>query len=815
MLILFRRILLLALLFITRNLDARLFHDDLVDPIWYSHPAEEWEEALPIGNGRLAAMVFGGIEKDQIQFNEESLWSGKPQDSDNPKALEALPKIRQLLFSGNYQEAQKLTFENLLCKGLGSHRGNSAEGDFGCYQTFGNIILTFPTCGKVENYRRELDLNQAIVRVTYSIENVHYTREYFVSAPDQVAVIRLSCDKPGRISLNAELNRSENASTNPEDNHSLIMNGQLSPPKGVRFSAKLHGRVKNGKCFTDANKLIIENADNVTLLLGAGTDYKGKQPLVIEQIDMASKKSFSQLKEDHISEYSHYFKRAVLNLDGPDFKTIPTNQRLQALQKGVIDPKLCEQFFHFGRYLLISSSRPGCLPANLQGKWAHLIQTPWNCDYHTNINLQMNYWAAEVANLAECHTPLFDFINTLQHPGSRTARIHYDAKGWVVHHITNLWGFTSPAEGAKWGLFPAGSGWLCQHLWEHYAFSQNIAFLEYAYPIMKGAAQFYLDFLIEEPNHNWLVTCPSSSPENRFYAPDGQKYSICIGPSIDSQIIWDLFTHTSQAAKILNTDSEFAVLLDKTLLKLPPPQIGKYGQLQEWLEDFEEPEPGHRHISHLFALYPGNQISTAHTPDLTKSARKTLERRLEFGGGHTGWSQAWIINCWARLKDSEKAHEHLNALLSQSTLPNLFDSHPPFKQYKKPLFQIDGNFGGTAGIAEMLLQSHDNEIHLLPALPLAWATGQYKGLRARGNVEVDVSWENGHILKAILRPAKTGTCLIRFPTGSCLISINPDTNFQYLSKNLIKIEMEGEKEYLFLFDSFKNWWSSLSMDHED
>lgn len=755
-----------------------------VDPIWYAHPATEWEEALPIGNGRLAAMVYGKVEKDCIQFNEESLWSGRPQDSDNPKALNALENIRQLLFKGNYQEAQKLTFESLLCQGPGSLRGKSAAADFGCYQTFGDLILTFPNDTNVQNYRRELDLNNAVARVSYSIDDANYTREYFVSAPDQVIVVLLSCDKPGKISLQATLSRQEKAVTSAEEPNSLIMNGQLSAPDGMKFCAKLHATAQNGKSFTQDNALIIDNADQVILLLDAETDFKQKpyEQIIQERITAAAKKSFAQIKNAHVADYDSFFQRVEFHLDGPEFKHLPTDLRLQAIKDGIEDSKLLEQYFHYGRYLLISSSRPGCLPANLQGKWAHLIQTPWNCDYHTNINLQMNYWPAEVCNLSDCHKPLFEFIESLQAPGARTAKIHYDAQGWVVHHITNLWGFTSPAEDARWGLFPAGSGWLCQHLWEHYAFNQDKEFLKYAYPIMKESAQFYLDFLIEEPKNNWLVTCPSSSPENRFYAPDGEKYSICIGPSMDTQIIWDLFTHTRQAAKILKQDREFSKLLDHALAKLAPPQIGKHGQLQEWLEDFDEPEPGHRHISHLFALYPGCQISVVKTPELARAAQKTLERRLQHGGGHTGWSQAWIINFWARLYDAEKAHEHLNALLAKSTLANLFDSHPPFKPHTKPLFQIDGNFGATAGIAEMLLQSHEGEIHLLPALPKAWSKGSYKGLKARGNVEVDVSWNNGKILNATFRPARSGIYVIHFA----------DDTFD--------LAMEENQEYLIIFN---------------
>lgn len=776
----------------------------LMSPMWYSQPAEEWEEALPIGNGRLAAMVFGRVGEERVQFNEESLWSGTPQDADNPKALEILPRIRQLLFEDNYQEAQSLTYANLLCKGDGERGGKAANGDFGCYQTFGDLFLTFPSENEIQNYRRELDLNTAIVRVSYSIGEANYTREYFVSAPDQVCVVHLSCDQPGKISFHARLSREEKASVTYEGADSLVMRGQLSPASGVKFIAKLHGSAQNGDMRTTDEELIVDQADSAVLVLAAGTNYKGKlhEEIVNAQILAAASKTIDQLKDAHRSDYQAYFQRASLDLDGPSFEAIPTDQRLQAVKGGALDPKLLAQYFQFGRYLLISSSRPGSLPANLQGKWAHLIQTPWNCDYHTNINLQMNYWAAEVANLADCHKPLFDFISSLQVPGGRTAKTHYNARGWVVHHVTNLWGFTSPAENPKWGLFPAAGGWLCQHLWDHYAFGQDRAFLESAYSIMKGSAEFYLDLLVEEPKHHWLVTCPSSSPENIFFAPDGQKYGICIGPSMDMEIIWDLFTHTSEAARILARDPEFAAQLDGARARLAPLQIGKHGQLQEWLEDFEEAEPGHRHISHLFALYPGHQISGSNTPELAQAARRTLERRLAHGGGHTGWSQAWLINFWARLKEAEKAHEFLNMLLSKSTYPNFFDSHPPFRPHVRPLFQIDGNFGATAGIAEMLLQSYEGEIDLLPALPSAWPKGEYRGFRARGNVEVDVSWEKGRIREARLRPFNTGDCVVRFPEGSHLLCTKSLGVFSPISDNVIRIHVQAGKEYILRFDDF-------------
>lgn len=775
--------------------------DHAIAPIWYSQPAEIWEEALPIGNGRIAAMVFGKTHEERLQFNEESLWSGQAQDGDNPNALVALPQIRQLLAQGNYQEAEKQTYENLLCKGPGSLSGKGAEGDFGCYQTFGDLFLTFPNHENVQNYHRELDLNHAIVRISYSIDGANYLREYFVSAPHQVCVVHLSCDKPGKINFKAKISRPERASIHQESTNKLVMEGQLYPENGMKFMAKLQVNAQNGLTKIENNVLTVENANSAVLLLAAGTDFKGELPetFIDKQIEGASKETISKIRQDHICDYQTYFQRVALNLDGPNLEGLPTNKRLQAVQKGAVDPKLLAQYFQFGRYLLISSSRPGCLPANLQGKWAHLIQTPWNCDYHTNINLQMNYWPAEVTNLADCHEPLLDFIANLQIPGSRTAKIHYGAKGWVTHHITNVWGFTSPAEDARWGLFPSAAGWLCQHLWEHYAFSQNSAFLKQAYAIMKGSAQFYIDFLVEEPAHKWLVTSPSSSPENRFYGPDGQKYSICVGPSMDQQIIWDLFHNTSKAAKILNIDLEFADLLDKARARLAPPQVGKYGQLQEWLEDFDEPEPGHRHISHLFALYPGQQISRNSTPELVQAARKTLERRLENGGGYTGWSLAWIINFWARLEDAQKAHEHLNALLAKSTLPNFFDNHPPFPPHKNPLFQIDGNLGATAGIAEMLLQSREAEIYLLPALPLEWSKGSYKGLRARGNLEVDVSWENGKITTACLRPLTSGEYNIHFPIGSTLLYNALESHIQAISPQVISIDLQAGREYVLNF----------------
>ena len=759
--------------------------------LWYRQPAAKWTEALPVGNGRIGSMVFGGINRERLQLNEDTLWGGGPYDPVNTNGLAALPEVRQLVFDGKYRDAGRLIAQKV----LSFPHWPASEMP---YETAGNLMLTLPEAASVENYRRDLNLDAAVAGVEYTVNGTRFTRQVYASPVDQVIVVRLTADKKGAINFTANYQTPQRATIETESGNTLVVSGVNATVAGIKGALKFQVRARvladGGSVTATSNSVSVTHADSATILIALATSYKSfdnvtgdPEKIVKGQIAAAARKNFDKLLAAHVKEHQRLFHRVSLDLGKSDAVQSPTDERIRDFHNGN-DPQFATLYFQFGRYLLISCSRPGGQPANLQGLWNESMNPPWSSKYTININTEMNYWPAEEGNLGECVEPLIAMVKDLSVTGARTARELYGAHGWVAHHNTDLWRATGPVDLADSGMWPSGGAWLCDHLWDHYEYSPDKAYLKQIYPIMRGAAQFFLDTLVEDPTNHWLVTNPSVSPENNHQGGS----AVSAGPTMDLEILRDLFANTIKAAEILGVDADFQKKVAATRDRLAPLQIGSEGQLQEWLQDWDY-QPGvdihHRHVSHLYGLYPSWQINVFDTPKLAAAAKYSLEVR---GDESTGWATAWRINLWNRLHDGNHAYRILEFLLSPGrTAPDMFDLHPPF--------QIDGNFGGAAGIEGMLLQSRPSgaegaaqkfEIEVLPALPSAWPNGSVTGLRTRGGFEVEIAWAGGKLTGAKIKSVGGRTVVVRYGDRITEIKLKPsdtvflDSTLQNAAKSL-------------------------------
>lgn len=738
-------------MFVTLQMQAQEYK------LWYDEPAQVWTEALPLGNGRMGAMVFGVPGVEHIQLNEETIWAGRPNNNANPNALEYVPKVRDLVFQGKYLEAQTLATEKVMAK------TNSGMP----YQSFGDLYIAFPGHNNYSNYYRELSLDSARTVVTYTAGGVNYKRETFTSFPDQVVIVRLTADKPGSITCNAYFNTPHQDVFIENNDTDVTLDGVSSWHEGlkgkVEFQGRLRSNIKGGIKKVKDGIISIENADEAIIYVSIGTNFNNYKDITgnakersLNYIDKATKRDYATARKMHVDFYKGYMDRVKLDLGKDKYANVTTDERVESFAK-TKDDYLVATYFNFGRYLLISSSQPGGQPANLQGIWNDKLFPSWDSKYTCNINLEMNYWPAEVANLTELAQPLLQLIREVSESGRESARIMYGADGWVLHHNTDIWRVTGAIDKAPSGMWPLGGAWLCRHIWERYLFTGNVNFLRENYDILKGAATFLDNIMVKDPETGWLIVCPSNSPENVHSGSD-YKATTAGGCTIDNQLVFDLWNQVIASSSILNVDKEFAQHIANRLNQLPPMQVGRWGQLQEWLKDWDDPKDIHRHVSHLYGLFPGNQISPYRTPQLFEAAKTSLIHR---GDPSTGWSMGWKVCLWARLLDGNHAYKLITDQLTLvrnekkkgGTYPNLFDAHPPF--------QIDGNFGCTAGIAEMIVQSHDGFIYLLPAIPDEWKNGSLKGIKARGGFELDIEWKNGILEKLTVRSSLGGNCRIR------------------------------------------------------